>query len=694
MNLKLPIAIYILSLSLSSCTGTPETTNETIDNLTPDTLSLASSVMDDGGVLPATYTCDSDGISPPLSWSNAPEGTVEYAVVMHHEAGPDDIHWYWIMHNIDANINNVNANESQGSLGGNSVNDLNEYAPPCSKGPGEKAYTFTLYALSEVVDLSSETRVDRNTLLSAIEHITLESSELSVSYERESVTDTSRCETIQQSISNTGFNDRVEVTCDDEFAYISSDTYPDHDLMNGITGTNEQIPVPATNYSSPIKLNPQVAAELTTIDAALGVAINGVPIYDYSSQGELDVYNYSPNSDTVLLGQLDNCGGHAGRGDDYHYHASPNCMINAIENISDDTILGWAYDGYPIYGDNNPDGSLIADGSLDVCNGQADGDFGYRYHTSTKPPYIVQCLVGEVDTSTLPRVAPLRSDNPDARADLRPPSGGVQNLTHTVSADGARTMTYEHEGEQFYVTYSPSSTQNFCYDFEQKTVSNGGIIETGVFCRDDNATPGIPPEMPQEGKFKMEAWSDNWFAAYLESELIIEDSVSINTERSFNAETTHFDGEYPLQLNFILKDFKENDTGLEYIGANNQQMGDGGFIMQITDTQTDQVISVSNQDWKCQVIHQAPLDKTCEAESNPIVGVGPCTFLSSEEPESWKSLDFDDSLWANATEHTAAAVGPKDGYDEINWDSSAQLIWGSDLEIDNTLLCRVTVQQP
>jgi len=36
---------------------------------------------------------------------------------------------------------------------------------------------------------------------------------------------------------------------------------------------------------------------------------------------------------------------------------------------------------------------------------------------------------------------------------------------------------------------------------------------------------------------KGEVWADNWFALYLDQDLIIEDSVSINTERSFNSET-------------------------------------------------------------------------------------------------------------------------------------------------------------
>ncbi len=194
--------------------------------------------------------------------------------------------------------------------------------------------------------------------------------------------------------------------------------------------------------------------------------------------------------------------------------------------------------------------------------------------------------------------------------------------------------------------------------------------------------------------FRMEAWADNWFAAYLDDQLIVEDSVSITTERSFNAEIVEFAADYPLHLNFILKDFKENDTGLEYIGARNQQMGDGGFIMQLSDTSTGQIVAVSNPGWACTVIHTAPLDKSCEGETNPVAGTAPCTFADLGEPDGWKSADFDDSGWTATTAHSAQAVGPKDGYDTITWDPSAQIIWGPDLETDNTILCRVIVSAP
>ncbi|WDE05659.1 YHYH protein [Thalassomonas viridans] len=490
-RLKL-LYVFLLISGLGACGG--GSGSGSTEQAIPDTevtspeedpveFALTGTEITDRGELPVAYTCDGSSLSPALSWQGAPQETTNFTVVMQHQSSDGIRHWYWLAYDIPADINSLAPGEIIGTLGANSINGLNEYAPPCSQGPGEKIYTITLYALSQSAEFGDAATVDGETLLSAIENITLASTDLTLSYERTSATgETSRCEQIGLSVSQAGFNE-VSVSCDDDYAYITSDTYPDHDLMNGITGTNEQIPVPAVNYAAPVKLAPVLTYNLTTIDAAVGVAVNGVPIYDYSAQGELDIYNYDAADDTLALGQLDNCGGHAGRGDDYHYHASPNCMIASMANRGDDAIIGWGYDGFPLYGDNNPDGSAITDGALDVCNGQEDETFGYRYHTSQTPPYIIQCLSGEVDTNILPRVSPLSGDSTGARANLTPPQGGVENLSHVINEDGSRTMSYDYQGEAYYVTYSPLTDQENCYHFEQKTVSNGGIVETGTFCR-------------------------------------------------------------------------------------------------------------------------------------------------------------------------------------------------------------------
>ncbi|MBK7451920.1 MAG: YbhB/YbcL family Raf kinase inhibitor-like protein [Anaerolineales bacterium] len=147
---------------------------------------LASPEVTEGGALPKEFTCDGASATLSLSWSGIPEGTKSFAVVMHHIPGPDDSHWYWVLYNIPANVTKLEKNTSGiGTLGNNSVNGETKYAPPCSKGPGEKLYTYTIYALSAEPTLSvPASEVSRDVLLDAIKDITLANATLNVTYTR------------------------------------------------------------------------------------------------------------------------------------------------------------------------------------------------------------------------------------------------------------------------------------------------------------------------------------------------------------------------------------------------------------------------------------------------------------------------------------------------------------------------------
>ncbi len=292
-----------------------------------------------------------------------------------------------------------------------------------------------------------------------------------------------RCAVIRASVVEAGFGNTVDIRCDETTAYLNADTYPDHTLMTGIMATNEQVPVPAPGFIAPIPLEPLGTDGQLSRDNALGVAVNGVPIYDYTSQGGLDPEApYDRSRDVVVTGQLDICGGHAGRGDDYHYHTLPNCMVEMMPNRNDNPIIGWAYDGYPIYGFNTPDGRAIEAGDLDLCNGQADATFGYRYHASVEPPYILQCLRGAVDVQSLQVVRPMsRAPGSPRKPDGRPPRGGVDNLVFTENDAGQRSMTYSYNGSDYFMNYRPIGDEN-CFEFTMNTVTFGQL--EGVYCRD------------------------------------------------------------------------------------------------------------------------------------------------------------------------------------------------------------------
>ena len=192
----------------------------------------------------------------------------------------------------------------------------------------------------------------------------------------------------------------------------------------------------------------------------------------------------------------------------------------------------------------------------------------------------------------------------------------------------------------------------------------------------------------QKFTFVAEVWADNWFALYINGVLVGQDSVSITTEKSFNSEKISFTASYPFVIGMVTKDFIQNDTGLEYIGSDRQQIGDGGFIAQFTNTSTGKVVAYTSSAWRGYVIHQAPLNVSCEKSKTPTTE---CKSKIQAEPSGWSQKTFDDSKWSLASVYTKEAVGVKDGYNDINWSSQAQLIWSSDLKIDNTVLWRFTV---
>ena len=188
--------------------------------------------------------------------------------------------------------------------------------------------------------------------------------------------------------------------------------------------------------------------------------------------------------------------------------------------------------------------------------------------------------------------------------------------------------------------------------------------------------------------FTAEVWADNWFALYINGKLVGQDSVPITTERSFNSERITFKATYPLIIGLLGKDFKENDSGLEYIGSNRQQIGDGGVVLQIKESTSGKIIATTSKKWKVLAIQQAPLNSECVKSEDPLRD---CKSSEKLIPSTWFKSSYSDSKWSYAREYSASEVGVKDGYLDIKWDQKAKLIWGEDLKVDNTLLFRYKV---
>ncbi len=147
---------------------------------------LRSSAVQDGGALPEEFTGDGKGSTLPLEWSRPPAGTKSYAVIMHHIDPEGKTKWYWTLYNIPPELTGLPMDvQGIGTLGSNSINREIAYAPPHSKGPGAKTYTLTLYAVSEMLKITTPAaQVSRDFLLAAMKGKVLAKAELRVVYSR------------------------------------------------------------------------------------------------------------------------------------------------------------------------------------------------------------------------------------------------------------------------------------------------------------------------------------------------------------------------------------------------------------------------------------------------------------------------------------------------------------------------------
>lgn len=187
------------------------------------------------------------------------------------------------------------------------------------------------------------------------------------------------------------FAGKVEVQSDNAFLYVESDGMPNHPMMIGITAWQQQVPLPQSYKGnnawkiplSPVPAKNPMSAKDHFFRGAIALAVNGVPIFNpIKNDGR---------TDTLKAGELDQWGGHCGRGDDYHYHIAP---VHLEKLVGKGNPIGVALDGYPIYGYNDPNGRPPTD--LDWLNGHKGPDGEYHYHATKTYPYVNGGFFGEV----------------------------------------------------------------------------------------------------------------------------------------------------------------------------------------------------------------------------------------------------------------------------------------------------------
>ena len=102
---------------------------------------------------------------------------------------------------------------------------------------------------------------------------------------------------------------------------------------------------------------------------------------------------------------LDECGGHPQQGGQYHYHGHSTCFEAGAEGEHSPRV-GYALDGFGIYGPRDENGNVITNDQLDECHGHIHGlessnVSDYHYHINNKFPYTLGCFKGEIDEKYL-----------------------------------------------------------------------------------------------------------------------------------------------------------------------------------------------------------------------------------------------------------------------------------------------------
>jgi Raf kinase inhibitor-like YbhB/YbcL family protein len=122
------------------------------------TLRLTSPAFTAEGTIPVRYTCDGEDMSPPLSWSGAPQGTRSFALICRDPDAPAGVWYHWALFDIAQDRHGLEERCRPGGGMHQAVNDFGQrgYGGPCPPhGHGRHHYHFTLYALSvEYLDVA------------------------------------------------------------------------------------------------------------------------------------------------------------------------------------------------------------------------------------------------------------------------------------------------------------------------------------------------------------------------------------------------------------------------------------------------------------------------------------------------------------------------------------------------------------
>lgn len=145
-------------------------------------MNIKSSAFEENQLIPSSYTCDGDNISPPIQFSGVSDNAQSFALIMDDPDAPGKTFTHWMVWNINPDTKEIKENEwpddsEQGLNDGGKIG----YTGPCPPS-GTHHYHFKLYSLNKKLNLSPD--IKKEELEREIQEILIEKSELVGIYKR------------------------------------------------------------------------------------------------------------------------------------------------------------------------------------------------------------------------------------------------------------------------------------------------------------------------------------------------------------------------------------------------------------------------------------------------------------------------------------------------------------------------------
>ncbi|MFT5156483.1 MAG: hypothetical protein ACI83I_001026 [Bacteroidia bacterium] len=192
------------------------------------------------------------------------------------------------------------------------------------------------------------------------------------------------------------------VTSDGSFVTIQTNGMPDHKSVyyaasdplfedfsgttfGGVTFRKNPNSIVSQTLTFRIPLNPAEATNHSATSLGpIGVAMNGVALYNqYAGPNEQELTNEITSFDKYY--------GHPQGQGQYHYHVEPIYLTEV--RFSRSSLMGFLLDGFPVYGPEEENGSLVTSSQLDDYHGHSHATLDYpngiyHYHFTADAPYM------------------------------------------------------------------------------------------------------------------------------------------------------------------------------------------------------------------------------------------------------------------------------------------------------------------